>query len=189
VKKPHSLSQLSDSQLPFRLLVPHRRGASCIWSNADFLQPRESMAVCQAGESPRRLLLEVRRLTRARCQTADSQSLVWRDAPIQDVKDLNDEVDMIGRLDLSSITEVKPQTAIPSSTPQQAIPSQISFSLMSGAELSLLDLVSVDNEHFAEWWGVSSGACVLQDADLDGLVTGSTDSAFYSTIRLIPSLR
>ena len=112
------------------------------------------MAVCQVGESPCRVLLEVRRLTRARCQTADSRSLVWRDAPIQDVKDLNDEVDVMGRLDLSSITEVKPQTSIPASTPQQAIPSQISFSLMSGAELSLLDLVSVDNEHFAEWWAV-----------------------------------
>jgi hypothetical protein len=56
-----------------------------------------------------------------------------------------------GRLDLSSVTEVKPQTSIPANTPQQAIPSQISFSLLCGSDASLLDLVATDNEQFAEW--------------------------------------
>ncbi len=116
-------------------------------------------------------------------QTPDGKSLLWLDSATRSDDEPSLDPAACKRLELSSVTEVKPQTSHPASTPQQAIPSQISLSLMSGAATSLLDLVATDNDQFAEW-----SVCTLVPNGLftDGPATGLTDCGSCSTMR--PSL-
>lgn len=103
----------------------------------------------------------------------DGKTLAWRDASEQTAESSSWTYDTLfssdHSIDLSSVKEVKPQTSRPIDKPQQAIPSQISFSLLSTAAddrnvhfdnarqstaargKSLLDVVAVDNDQFAEW--------------------------------------
>lgn len=100
----------------------------------------------------------------------DAQTLTWTDSHERAAESSSWTYESVfpagNSLDLSTVEEVKPQTSRPVDKPQQAIPSQISFSLLSatdrnvhfddgrqtaGRAKSLLDLVAIDNDHFSEW--------------------------------------
>jgi hypothetical protein len=49
------------------------------------------------------------------------------------------------------VVEVRPQTSYPVSVPNQAVPSQTSFSLLDENARSILDLVALDNDSYTEW--------------------------------------